>query len=149
MVEKNPAVLARLKAPAICLVAVAILGIAVYVASPFMGQALGKGALGWFQQLAEQQDPDYDPTEFEEAQAELDEVSFGAGTVIQMVLGVGLCILTLFGAMQMMKAESWGLALTAAILAITCANPCCIGLPFGIWALVVLFNPDVKQAFQA
>jgi hypothetical protein len=25
---------------------------------------------------------------------------------------------------------------------------CCVGLPVGIWALVVLFKPEVKSAFD-
>jgi len=38
----------------------------------------------------------------------------------------------------------------ASIIAmIPCVSPCCcLGLPFGIWALVVLARPAVKSAFQ-
>jgi hypothetical protein len=57
--------------------------------------------------------------------------------------------LIFFGAMKMKKLESYGLAMTAAILSlIPCLSICCIlGIPFGIWALVVLLNADVKAAF--
>ena len=48
------------------------------------------------------------------------------------------------------KLRSRGLAMTAAILAmIPCFSPCCLlGLPFGIWALVVLSKPEVQSQFD-
>ena len=51
---------------------------------------------------------------------------------------------------KMMKLEHRGLAYAASILAmIPCISPCCIlGLPFGIWSLVVLADNDVKSAFR-
>ncbi len=47
--------------------------------------------------------------------------------------------------------QSYGFAMTASIIAmIPCISPCCLlGLPFGIWALVVLSKPEVKSAFTA
>ncbi len=53
-----------------------------------------------------------------------------------------------YGAMKMKDLQSYGLAMTAAILSlIPCFSMCCIGIPFGIWALIVLLNDDVKKAF--
>ena len=42
-------------------------------------------------------------------------------------------------------------ALVSAVLALLpCLSPCCVlGLPFGIWALVTLNKPEVKEAFAA
>jgi hypothetical protein len=38
--------------------------------------------------------------------------------------------------------------MVASIFAMLPCNPCCLlGLPIGIWALVVLSNEDVKDAF--
>ncbi|MBX5480632.1 MAG: hypothetical protein IRZ16_02110 [Myxococcaceae bacterium] len=56
---------------------------------------------------------------------------------------------TIFGAMNMMKLRSFGLSMAAAIVAmLPCFGPCCcLGLPIGIWALVVLNKPEVKSAF--
>jgi hypothetical protein len=50
----------------------------------------------------------------------------------------------------MKKLESYGLAMAASIIAmIPCVSPCCLlGLPIGIWALVVLMKPEVKSAFH-
>jgi hypothetical protein len=57
----------------------------------------------------------------------------------------------IFASVKMMKLESWGMALTASILAMipcfTCF--CCVlGVPSGIWSIVVLVDPQVKAAFK-
>jgi hypothetical protein len=51
----------------------------------------------------------------------------------------------------MMKLRSRGLALTASILAmIPFTSPCCLlGLPVGIWSMLVLSKPEVSAAFEA
>jgi hypothetical protein len=74
----------------------------------------------------------------------------GAMGVVFNVIAIGVAVVILLGALKMKKLESFGLAMTAAILAmIPCLSPCCIlGLPFGIWALVVLNKPEVKSAFH-
>lgn len=65
-------------------------------------------------------------------------------------LGLVLSVLVLVGALHMKRLESYSLAMTAAIVSvIPCLAPCCVfSLPFGIWALVVLSDPQVKAAFQ-
>lgn len=59
--------------------------------------------------------------------------------------------LTLFGGLKMKELRAYPLALTAAIITlIPCLGPntcCCIAIPVGIWALVVLMRPEVKGAF--
>ncbi len=73
-------------------------------------------------------------------------VLIGTGA-FALVMGV----LVLIGAMKMKRLESYSLAMTSAIVAlIPCISPCCIlGLPFGIWALVVLNDPFVKASFRS
>jgi hypothetical protein len=53
------------------------------------------------------------------------------------------------GSAAMMAKKYYGLAMTGCILAmINIGNCCCVlGLPFGIWALVMLCRPDVKDAY--
>jgi hypothetical protein len=65
------------------------------------------------------------------------------------VLGIGAAVILILGGLKMMKLESFGLAVAAAVVAmIPCLSPCCcIGLPFGIWGLVVLLKDDVKSCF--
>ena len=67
--------------------------------------------------------------------------------VVELVLGA----VVLIGAMKMKKLESYAFAMVAAILAmVPCFWPCCVlGLPFGIWALVVLSDGSVKAAFRS
>lgn len=59
-----------------------------------------------------------------------------------------LCSLTIFGALKMKHLESYGWAITAAILAILVSPGNIIGLPLGIWALAVLGRSDVRAAFR-
>ncbi len=74
----------------------------------------------------------------------------GAVGVVSGIVGLLVSGLIYYGAMKMKKLESYGLAMTASIVAmIPCISPCClIGLPIGIWALVVLSKPEVKSAFH-
>jgi hypothetical protein len=66
------------------------------------------------------------------------------------VLQVGLAILMWVGATRMARLQSWGLSLAAAIAALLPCSCCCIlGLPLGIWAIVILAKPDVKAAFTS
>jgi len=64
------------------------------------------------------------------------------------LLGLAISLLVGYGALQMLKLRSYGWSLAASILAlIPCTSPCCVvGLPIGIWALVVLSRPEVKAA---
>ena len=61
-------------------------------------------------------------------------------------------VLPIAGGVRMLSLKSYGLALTGAITAsIPCisAMACCgLGEGAGIWAMVVLLNPDIKSAFR-
>jgi hypothetical protein len=68
-----------------------------------------------------------------------------------LLIGLVVPIVVLLGTIRMEKLQSYGFAMTAAILSIIpCTSPCCflIGTPIGIWALWVLTDPDVKAAFR-
>ena len=56
----------------------------------------------------------------------------------------------IYGGIQMLKARRYSIALLAAILAvIPVSSVCCIlGIPIGIWALIVLRNPEVRASFE-
>jgi hypothetical protein len=79
-------------------------------------------------------------------------VSMFSGTLgaVGSVIGIVVSALILYGALKMKKLEDHGWAITASILALApCISPCClVGLPIGIWALVVLAKPEVKSAFH-
>jgi hypothetical protein len=59
-------------------------------------------------------------------------------------------LLIIGGAVQMMRFKTWGFALAASIIAmLNFGTFCCVlGLPVGIWSLVILLQPDVKHAFS-
>ena len=66
------------------------------------------------------------------------------------VLGLTLDTLILIGGLRMNSLRGRTLAMVGAICAIIPANSCCcVGMPIGIWALMVLTNADVKAAFEA
>ena len=88
------------------------------------------------------------PPEFQQVQEMM--VRFqGAGALIGAGIAFLMAALTLFAALRMRKLQSFGLCMTVSILAmIPCLSPCCcVGLPIGIWALVVLNKPEVKPHF--
>ncbi|MBM7118437.1 hypothetical protein [Archangium primigenium] len=72
--------------------------------------------------------------------------SFG---VVGNLFTLALSGVTFYGALQMKNLRNYGLSMAAAIIAIVpCFGPCCcIGIPAGIWALVVINKPEVKAAF--
>ena len=60
-----------------------------------------------------------------------------------------LTTMMIYGAFKMMQLEARGLAITAGLLAMLVSPGNLVGLPMGIWALVVLHRPDVRAAFTA
>ena len=55
-----------------------------------------------------------------------------------------------YGALQMRQGRNYGLCMAACIAAcIPCFSPCClVGIPFGVWGLVVLNRADVREGFE-
>lgn len=73
--------------------------------------------------------------------------------IIRSLWGLVLLIASafvLYGSIQMKNLQRYGTARAAALISvIPCIGPCCLlGIPFGIWALVVLNKPEVKAAFK-
>lgn len=66
-----------------------------------------------------------------------------------VVLLVASCFV-LYGAIQMRNLKKFGTARAAAIVAVIPGlGPCCLlGIPFGIWALMTLGKPGVKNLFD-
>jgi len=66
------------------------------------------------------------------------------------IVGILVSGVILMGGLKMKKLENYSLAMAASIVAmIPCTSPCClVGIPIGIWALVVLSKPEVKNAFR-
>jgi hypothetical protein len=66
------------------------------------------------------------------------------------VVLAGCNVVILMGGLRMRTLRSYGLCQLAAILAvIPCTGPCyLVGIPFGIWALIALNRPGVRDAFR-
>lgn len=118
----------RVKGPAIGLLVVSILA-ALYCVVNAVGSVIGTTPMEW--------------------QGQKFEASPVVGVLVS-VFFLGASGFIGFGAMQMMKLQSHGLCMAAAIVSlIPCIHNCCIlGIPFGIWALIVLNDAEVKAAFQ-
>ena len=123
----------RVKGPAIGLIVVAVVGVLLQIVSLIFNLA---GA----SILANSPMP-------KEAWANMFSGTIGA---VSSIIGILVSGVIFFGAMKMKNLESYGLAMAASIIAmIPCFSPCCLlGLPIGIWALVVLSKPEVKSAFH-
>jgi hypothetical protein len=66
------------------------------------------------------------------------------------ILAIALGAFYIFASTKMRKLESYGMVMTATILSmLPCTSSCCcVGLPVGIWILIVLCKPEVKAAFR-
>jgi hypothetical protein len=132
------AALDRVKLPAIFLIVAAglsALGALVGMISPGMNE----------ERLAQVMDDPTVPDWVKQAA----EATSGSAAFLPYLATLVISAIVLFGALKMMRLQSFGWAMAAAILAvIPCLSPCCcLGIPFGIWALVVLSKPEVKAAF--
>jgi hypothetical protein len=119
-------------APAIVLIVISVLGLATST----------------FNVIFAFSEPQIDPNEPEFIQ-QMKKSS--AGPVVAAIQSAFVLtnLLIIGGAVQMMRFKTWGFALAASIIAmLNFGTFCCVlGLPVGIWSLVILLRPDVKQAF--
>jgi hypothetical protein len=78
----------------------------------------------------------------------LASMTSGALGVVFAILGLAINGAMFFGAMKMRALQSYPFAITAAALAcLPCFPCCCFSIPIGVWALVVLFDANVKASF--
>jgi len=123
----------KVKTPAIALLVAMSIGMVLVVISLLMnllGAGLGAAAAGTDQGMM--------------------NLMSGTVGIVSGLIGLAIGGVIIFGSLKMMKLESHGLAMTSAILAmLPCISPCCfLGLPFGIWALIVLSDAQVKASFR-
>ena len=130
----------KVKAPAIALLVTACLAILLYLAA-LVAVLTGAGA-GAVQPTGGQ-GPGGTPVNLPVASSTL--------VIVQVVVGIVLGLFVVYASLQMMKLRAWGVSLAGAIVAmLPLMWPCCLlGLPFGIWAIVVLVSADVKAAFRS
>jgi hypothetical protein len=74
-----------------------------------------------------------------------EDAVFGMIGVLVMLAINGV---VLYGAVKLKQLENYALCMTAAILMVIPCSPCFfLSVPFGIWALIVLFDARVRDAF--
>jgi len=134
----------RVKGPAIGLILIGIAGILLT-----LGGILAKPSMmEFFLEAARNANLQIPAEQLDQIQA---EQSKGVGLRDYLNLGLSLVLygIVIAGALKMMRLENWGLALAAAIIAmLPCSCCCCVGIPIGIWAVIVLNRPEVKTAFR-
>jgi hypothetical protein len=78
-----------------------------------------------------------------------DAIANAVGGVAGAIFGICWGGIVLSGAWSMMRLRGYGYAMASTIVAMLPCTLCCLlGLPFGIWSLVVLCRPDVRDAFR-
>jgi hypothetical protein len=79
-------------------------------------------------------------------------VKFWEGSVgtASSFIGILVAAFIIFASLKMRDLRQYELSIAASIIAmIPCISPCCIlGLPIGIWCLVILLRPEIKAAFH-
>ncbi len=69
--------------------------------------------------------------------------------LIGLILWGSMGLLLIVGAVKMMRLKSYNWAVFASILAfLPCSPANLLGIAMGIWSLIVLNRPDVKEAFR-
>ncbi len=129
-----PDAASQISGPSTALLITGIIG-AIFSVAAFFSLIIGAGlSTVWLEDI-----PDL--------YGEIWEGAAGMGSSFVGILVAGFII---YAALKMKDLSQWGLAMAASILAmIPCISPCCIiGLPIGIWCLVVLTKPEVKAAFH-
>lgn len=129
---------AKVKLPAIFLMCVAPLGI-LFVIFDFAARIANNGQV-----------PNFG--------ADPNAAGFKEGAIIGNYIGMvfdfavlAMQVAVIIGAYNMLKLQNRMSAMTASIISvIPCFSACCVlGIPFGIWALVVLNDPGVKANFKS
>ena len=142
----------KVKGPGICLLIVGIISVLL----------LGWSVISYFTTMPAQfeaervkieNNPQMQPAQkeqFKEFMTKYEEIVYKVMPVQWALISIS-SVLIIVGSIKMMSLSSTGWSRTAAILAmIPMVSGCCIlGIPFGIWALVVLGKPEVKRAFAA
>ena len=84
------------------------------------------------------------------AEEEFTKYLFGGIGITSSIFGILVAGFLVYAALEMKKLSQYGLAFAASVVAmVPCVSPCCIiGLPVGIWSLVTLTKPHIKEAFH-
>lgn len=130
----RPPLGAKVMAPAIALLVVSVIGI---------GASLFNVAFSF-------SEPDIDPN----APPFVQEMQKGSvGPMAAVIQGIFVLVnaFIIFGAVQMMRQKMRGVAIAASVVAMVNFGTCCcvLGIPVGIWSVIILLQDDVRAAFES
>ncbi len=116
-----------------------------------------EGMLAWFKQVAEQQPPGPEKQDLEQKIAEFentlntDRDGYVRQNAIVLSVRAVFDVVAILSGWYMRRLSRYGLSVAGAVVSLLpLATGCCVtGIPFGIWALIVLSRPDIKAAFVA
>jgi hypothetical protein len=131
---------ALVRPPAIAILVTSIIGV-LFAVLGFVMNFMGAGA--------NQPTPPGLPPEFEKFFTSYMDFAQKFGSLTNLLV-IATSAVSILAAVRMMQFRSYGLVMAGVILAmLPCTGGCCcLGIPFGIWALVVLNKPEVKGAFR-
>lgn len=91
---------------------------------------------------------EFDPELYGEQVAEIMNSAQAAGPIWNTIC-LAASVLIFIGAKKMKAGQSYGLAMTGACVSmVPLWGCCCLSWPFGIWALVLMFQAEIKQSFR-
>ena len=135
MSSNSPAV-RQLKVAAMFLMVLACCSMLYFIYAILLGAGVGIGAAGGLQGLG-----------IGDKLGAMATNSFGA--VAMPIISLMASANVFYGALKMFKLENYRWAIASAVIGtIPCLSPCLfLGMPFGIWAIVLMMKDDVKYAF--
>jgi hypothetical protein len=134
-----------LNLPSLFIIILGALGGLLFLFSLFDGAS--GGSMRFAEQLMHSLPPDQQE-QFRKIMA-LSASSRGSNLFSSLIC-LGFSGFVIFAGLQMRALKNWGVALAGAILVmVPCSTSCCccLGVPAGIFALVMLTKPEVKSAF--
>jgi len=90
------------------------------------------------------------PPDAPECLKQMQQGSVGVFPAVIQSIFVLVNLLIIVGAAQMLTFKSRTMGIVSSIAAMVNLGACCciLGIPAGIWSLIVLMNPEVKRAFE-
>lgn len=132
-----------LMAPGICLLITGILGVlgSLYLTVDFMIID---------PEVVMQNAPPVNDPQQRELQRKVVDFVHGPGGLAINLLALAVSLFVCLAGALMLAGKARGLAVTGSALAMIQVWPCCclLGFPFGLWSLIVLYRPDVREAFR-
>jgi hypothetical protein len=140
------------RAPAAALLVVSLLAGLMWGLVILSGQSARAQPAVWTAELRQRlnQNPDIKPADRDWILKKFSAENYAYYATLLGGVGVVVNVLTLLGAVMMMRLRGYAWAVLGSVLALNPLNvPCCLlQVPFGVWALAVLMRGEVRQVFR-